>query len=51
MRDPVGEVDTESDCENDPAEDGESIPASTQDDNKDGDGDIRAILSPGSFSA
>jgi hypothetical protein len=41
----------ESDCENDPAEAGESIPASMQDGDKDGDGENRAVLSPGSFSA
>jgi len=47
----VGELGIESDCEGDSAEAGEGIPASTQDCVKDGDGEIRAVLSPGSFSA
>ena len=47
----MGEVDTESDYENDSAEAGESISTSTQDDVKDGNGEIHAVLSPGSFSA
>ena len=51
MKGPVGEVGTESDCEGDSTEAGEGIPASTQDCVKDGSGDIRAVLSPGSFSA
>jgi len=47
----VEEVIAESDCENDPTEAGESIPASTQDGVKDENGEIREVLSPGSFSA
>jgi len=46
----VGEVSVESDCENDPTESGESIPASTQDGAEDENGEIREVLSPGSFS-
>ena len=50
MRNPVGDASAESDCENDSAEAEEKIPAFTQG-VKDGSGEIRTVLSPGSFSA
>jgi len=48
----MGEVDAESDCENDSAETGDGIPVSRQDSIKDEGGDrTYVVLSPGSFSA